>query len=411
MSQVVVVGAGVAGVRAVEALRAAGYDGSLTVVDADSELPYDRPPLSKEFLTGALDEDDVRVWTWDHVAELGVELRLATTAAGLDTHRRHLTVRCPDGEVDELAYDRLVVAVGVGARRPDAVAELDGVHVLRSLTDARRLRDQLRSSPGPVVVVGGGFIGSEVAYSASEYGLDVTIVERGRCLLPKVLTADLARPLERLHEQKGVRLIHGTQVTAVDGTGAVDGVELADGARLPAAVVVLGLGGTPELNWLKPSGITLGDGIDVDPQLRTSAEGVYAIGDAARWRDSRTGLLGRLEHWECARRQGMHVARSLTGADTPFEDTPYIWTDQHGGKLQIAGTAEGDEVRFVDGGPEDREYLALVRRGDHLAGVIAFGRVRQFNRLRRALGKAPTWDAMVGSDPTFLSPEGSTCAS
>jgi NADPH-dependent 2,4-dienoyl-CoA reductase/sulfur reductase-like enzyme len=398
MSRVVVVGAGIAGVRAVEALRAEGYDGALTVVDADSELPYDRPPLSKEFLTGALDEDDLRIWSLERVAELDVDLRLATTAVGLDANSKRLTVRRDDGGLDELAYDRLVLAFGVTARRPVDTTGLDGVYVLRSLADARRIRDRLRAAPGPVVVVGGGFIGGEVASSAAGCGLDVTIVEAGRGLLPNALSADLVRPLERLHEQNGVRLARGTQVTAVKGVETVECVELADGTRLPAAVVVEGLGCRPKISWLESTGLTLVDGIEVDAQLRTSIDDIYAIGDVARWRDSRTGSLRRLEHWENARKQGTHVARSLVGAETPFEEVPYVWTDQLGGKLQIAGDAHGDEVRFIHGGPEDGEYIALVRRGDHLAGVIAFGpfgRMREFTRLRRALMTGPTWESVL----------------
>jgi NADPH-dependent 2,4-dienoyl-CoA reductase/sulfur reductase-like enzyme len=411
MSRVVVVGAGIAGVRAVEALRAGGYDGSLTVVDADPELPYDRPPLSKEFLTGALDEDDLRVWSQDHVGDLGVELRLGAAAVGLDTDRKLLSLRQHDGGTEELAYDRLVLAVGVVARRLATVTDLDGVCVLRSLGDARGLRDRLRSAPGPVVVVGGGFIGGEVASSASECGLNVTIVEAGRCLLPNVLTADLARPLERLHEQKAVRLIRGTKVTGVKGGGAVECVELGDGRRLPAAVVVFGLGGTPKISWLEASGIKVGNGIEVDAKLRTSADGVYAIGDVACWRDSRNGSLQRIEHWECARQQGTHVAGSLLGSATPFQEVPYIWTDQQGGKLQIAGAAAGDEVRFLHGGPDGGAYVALVRRGDRLAGVIGLDHIREFKRLRRALVTAPEWHTVLTNEAKPTSPEGPQCAS
>ena len=398
-TRVVVVGAGIAGVRLVEALRAADFGGSLTVIDADVELPYDRPPLSKEFLTGVFDEDDVRVWTADRAADLQVDLRLGTAAVGLDTGRRRLAVRCADGSADELAYDRLVLATGVVARRPAGLFGHHGVHVLGSLADARSLRDRLRAGPGRLVVVGGGFIGGEVAASAAEHGLDVTIVEAGTHLLPGVLTSGLARPLERLHQAMGVRVLCGTPAARVLGADTAEAVELADGTRLPADAVLVGLGGAPETSWLRHSGLNLSDGIVVDEYLRTSAENVYAIGDTARWRDGRTGALVRLQHWESALRQGAYVARSLLGADKPYHDVPYIWTDQHGARLQIAGSADGDEVYFAYGGPEDDAYLALVRRGPHLAGVIALGGGREFNRLRRTLAALPAWESVVAGVP------------
>lgn len=397
--RVVVVGAGIAGVRVVESLRENGFEGALTVVDADPELPYDRPPLSKEFLTGVFDEDDFRLWSADRITELRVELRLSTRAVGLDTARRRVAVRSAADGADELAYDRLVLATGVAPRRPAAFVGLDGVHTLRSLADARALRDALRTKPGPVVVVGGGFIGGEVATSAGEQGLDVTIVEGGGNLLPSVLTPGLSRPLERLHEASGVRVICGRTVAALHGQGSVESVELADGTRLPAGIVVLGLGGAPETGWLDRSGLQLSDGVHTDEGLRTPAEGVYAIGDIARRRDSATGALVRLQHWTSAHRQAAHVARDLLGTTVPYRDVPFIWTDQHGARLQIAGVTYGDEVRFVDGGPDTEAYLALVRRGPDLAGVIALGRMREFQKMRRLLSDPPRWQSVVAGTP------------
>ena len=393
-TRILVVGAGIAGVHLAEAVRAAGFDGGLTVIDAGPDLPYDRPPLSKEFLTGVFGEDDVRLWSADRVRELGIDLRLSARAVDLDTTRRRVVVRSDADGADELSCDRLVLATGVTPRRPARFPGLDGVHVLGSLADARALRDRLRAKPGPVVVVGGGFIGGEVAASAAGYGLDVTIVEAGASLLPAVLTTDLARPLERLHERKGVRVIRGRAVAGLHGQGSVDCVELADGNRLPAAVVVLGLGGTPDVSWLHRSGLELGDGIHTDDHLRTSAEGVYAVGDTASRQDGAGGLV-RHQHWTSALRQARHIARSLLGADAPYHDVPYVWTDQHGARLQIAGVTDGDEVRFVDGGPDAAAYLALVRRGPDLAGVIGLDRSRDFTKLRRKLADSPRWESVI----------------
>ena len=395
--RIVVVGGGVAGTRAVEALRAGGFEGDLTMVDAGADLPYDRPPLSKEFLTGVFDEDEIRLWSAERVAELGVGLRLGTRAVRLDAGRRRLSVRSAADGADEVEYDRLVLATGVVARRPAAFPALDGVHVLGSLPDARALRSRLRATPGPVVVVGGGFIGGEVAAAAATLGLDVTIVEAGGNLLSTVLTADLAAPLEHLHASTGVRVLRGRAVAGLHGAGRVEGVDLADGTRLPAAVVVLGLGGAPDTGWLHGSAVTLGDGIETDDCLRTTADEVYAIGDAARWRDSATGRHVRHQHWTSAGRQGGHLARTLLGTAAPYRDVPYVWSDQHGVQLQIAGAADGDEVRFVDGGPGADGYVAVVRRGAHLAGVIALDRRRAFLKLRRTLAGSPLWDSVVAT--------------
>ena len=172
----------------------------------------------------------------------------------------------------------------------------------------------------------------------------MTIVEAGGNLLSTVFAADLARSLERLHETNGVRVLRGRTVSGLRGQGSVESVELADGTRLPAGVVVLGLGGTPEIGWLNGSGLELGDGIETDDCLRTSAEEVYAIGDAARWRDDATGEHVRYQLWTSAARQGGHVARTLLGSAAPYHQVPYVWTDQHDAQLQIAGAANGDEA-------------------------------------------------------------------
>jgi 3-phenylpropionate/trans-cinnamate dioxygenase ferredoxin reductase component len=408
---VIIVGAGIAGVQAAESLRAAGFDGKLTVTDADHELPYDRPPLSKEFLNGALDAEDLRIWSVDRVGELEIDLQLGTRAIGLDTDRKRLTTRRTDREVEEIAYDHLVLAVGVTARRLPGVGDLAGVHTLRTLTDARDLRSALRSTSGPVVVVGGGFIGGEVACTAAMAGLDVTVIEAGQHLLPNVLTADLARPLENLHNKAGVRLIRGTGVTGIAGTDSVNGVELSNGERLAADLVVVGLGGTPAVDWLVGSTIKLDNGIHVDEHLRTSAVDVYAVGDAACSPGGLSNSPVRIEHWSSAKHQGTQVASSLLGGASPFRDVPYIWTDQHGSRLQIAGITHGDEVRFIDGSADESAYLALVRRGNDLAGVIALDRAREFNRLRALLRSTPRWESVVRSGSLPPSTGGFTCVS
>ncbi len=396
-AKIVVVGAGIAGVRAVEGLRAGGHDGPLTLVDADPEQPYDRPPLSKEFLTGEFDEDDVRLWTADRVAELEIELLLGTTATGLDTGRRVLAVSAGSTGHDELHYDRLVLATGLTPRRPAALTGLDGVHVLRSLADARALRKDLRAGRPQVVVVGGGFIGTEVAAAAATLGLDVTIVEGGGHLMPDALHRDLVRPVERLHRERGVTVVCGQTVAGIRGAGRPGCVELDDGTRLPADVVVVGVGGVPCTGWLAASGLQLEDGVRTDAHLRTAAPDVYAVGDVARRPGGGGGPSVRVEHWTNAVRQGTHVARAVLGAPDPYRDVPYVWSDQHHARLQIAGAPDGDEIHFLDGGPDEPAYLALIRRGTRLAGVVALDRQREFTRFRRTLADAPVWDSVLAA--------------
>ena len=392
----VVVGASLAGLRAVESARKAGYDGRLVLVGAEPHLPYDRPPLSKAFL-GVDAPQAASFLDAQALGDLGVELRLGTPATGLDLTAQEVVLG------DEcLPYAALVIATGAHARRlPFPVPA--GVHVLRGLDDARALREDLDRA-GRVVVVGGGFIGSEVASAARDRGLQVTVVEAAPVPLVRAVGADVAPLVAALHARAGTELRVGTGVTAIEGDGHVDTVVLSDGTRLPADVVVVGIGTAPTTGWLEGSGLTLDDGVVCGPGLAASAPGVWAAGDVARVSTAAGAV--RLEHWTSAaehgRLAGANAVAVLRGqAPAPHASVPYFWSDCYGSKLQMLGLPHGAEVE-VHGEPDGGPWLALYRRGDALAGVLTLdlpGRIMKFRPLLARGGSVDEARALLTSRP------------
>jgi len=396
LNNIVVVGGSVAGVQALETLRAAGYDGRLTLVGADPELPYNPTPLSKELLIGEMDEDDVRLITEEELADLQVDLHLGTPAQSLDPTSRTLRVG-----TSRLPYDGLIVATGSQAVRPRGWFDLDGVHTLRTLDDARRIKAAMTTGSPSVVVVGAGFIGCEIAAAARHFGLDVTLVEAAPSALQRAVRPDLAEPVVRLHRANGVRVTCGVGVAGLLGTDRVDKVELTDGTVLDADLVVVGIGAVPATGWLADSGLALDDGVITDAALRTSAPGVHAVGDAARWPRPGTHETIRVEHWTNAREQARRAALNLLdpGAAEPYTGVPYVWSDQFGQRIQLAGTARAEHVHFLDGGPEEESYLAVLGDGDTVVGAVGFGgNPRQFNKARRLVAGGASWSEAVGRD-------------
>ena len=366
-ARAVIVGAGIGGVRAAEQLRQLGYSGSITLVGAEPEPPYDRPPLSKQVLRG--ERELVLLREPASYDELGVELRLGVTATGVDVGPR--TVSLDDGSV--LSYDALVVATGARPRELPDGHRLRGVHVLRTAEDCRRLRADVADAQR-VVVVGGGFIGCEVAASVRTLGLDVTIVELASAPLVTVLGDRVVSRVVQLHEENGVALRCGVGVAGLAGETRVTGVRLVDGAELPADVVVVGLGVTPSLEWLDGSGIDVDNGVVCDERGRSSVDGVFAIGDAAAWVDARTGVRRRVEHWTTAVDHAAVVARQIAaGADVDVEPlpVPYFWSDQYRMKIQSLGVpSPAADVEIVD--ITDRKRVAMYGVDGVLTGVVGF---------------------------------------
>jgi 3-phenylpropionate/trans-cinnamate dioxygenase ferredoxin reductase subunit len=389
--RVVVAGASVAGVRAAESLREQGFAGELIVLDGDKELPYNRPPLSKELLAGELDEDDIRLLTPDLIADMEIDLRLGTMAAELRLDDRAVVT-----DRETIGFDALVIATGAVPVIPRGWTELAGVTALRTLDDARAIRAALRGGSPRVVVVGGGFIGCEIAASVQSLGAaEVTIIEAGPGLLTRVLHPLLAEPIARLHQAHGVSIRCGTPVASLLGSGRVEAVELADGSRINADLVVVGLGARPAVQWLASSGLPVKDGVRADATLRV-APGVYAAGDVVQYADRALPGGRRAEHWTSAREHGVIAAGNLLNpAQQCLVSGPaYVWSDQYGSRIQIIGSGSGEEIMFVENGGPEGGYLALVGSPERVTGAIALDRSRQFRRGRRLIENGADWVAV-----------------
>jgi NADPH-dependent 2,4-dienoyl-CoA reductase/sulfur reductase-like enzyme len=394
-SRVVVVGASAAGLTTAAALRRNGYDRDITFVDAEAHSSYDRPPLSKHLLSGEWEPERLLLKTQDELADLAVGIRSGVRASALDLSGRRVALS--DGT--QLDFDRLVLATGVQPRTLPGTAGLRGVHTLRTLDDALALRAELE--PGRrLVVVGGGFLGTEVAATAVHLGVDVTLVSAAPTPLERSLGAAVGVQVADLHRAHGValRLGPGSAVVSVlDSGGVATGVELADGTRLPADVIFVAIGAQPDLDWLRGSGIPLGDGIECAADL-SAAPGVYAAGDAARWPNPVFDEFMRVEHRTNATEQGMHVARRIVDGDAaPFASVPYFWTDQYDLTLQVHGWLRGyDEVRVVEGSFDEKRMVALFRRGDRLVGVMGIGAAKVVRQWRQHVLDGVAWASVVG---------------
>ncbi|MBA2951149.1 NAD(P)/FAD-dependent oxidoreductase [Streptomyces himalayensis] len=382
MRTVAVVGASLAGLSAARSLRKQGYDGRLVLIGDELHRPYDRPPLSKEFLSGTLGEAELALETDDE--DLGAEWLLGVRATGLDHTER--AVRLADGR--EVHADGFVIATGAAARTLPGSEGLAGVHTLRTLDDALALRDELARG-GRLVVIGGGFIGAEVASTAYALGLEVTVVEAAPTPLAGPLGETMGAIVSALHADHGVRLVCGVGVKGLSGETRVDAVLLEDGRSIPADIVVVGVGARPCVEWLEGSGIVLDNGVKCGADGRTSLAGVVAVGDCANWYDPRAGLHRRVEHWTGAReRPDAAVATLLAGGavEPGVPRPPYFWSDQYGVTIQFAGHAVGaDSVTIEAGAADDRDVLAVYRRAGNPVAVLGMNQPRLFMRWRKQL--------------------------
>ena len=384
---VTVVGASLAGLSTVRALRSRGYEGRIVVVGAERHAPYDRPPLSKAFLAGTATEADLALLGQDD-EDLGVEWRLGVPATGLDARTHAVTLA--DGSVVE--GDAVVLATGSRARQLPGAHELAGVHVLRTLDDAVALRADLDAG-GRLVVVGGGFIGAEVASTARARGLVVTVVEAMPTPLSGPLGSEMGAVCGALHADHGVRLLTGVGVAGLVGQDRVQAVDLLDGTRLPADIVVVGIGAQPNVEWLVDSGLDTAGGVATDASCATTAPGVVAVGDCARSYDVHARRPVRIEHWTHALQQPATAAATLLGASQPYTHLPYFWSEQYGLQIQLVGSrAEGDDVTVVHGSVEERSFVATYEREGRLVAVLGVGATGPFSRWRRTLRTAAAAD-------------------
>ncbi len=387
---VTVVGASLAGLSTVRALRSRGYDGQVVVVGAERHAPYDRPPLSKAFLAGTATETDLALLGPDDDT-LDVDWRLGVPATGLDAAERAVTLG--DGSV--VRSDAVVLATGSRARELRGAAGLGGVYVLRTLDDALALKDDLAAG-GRLVVVGGGFIGAEVASTARSLGLVVTVVEAMPTPLAGPLGAEMGAVCGALHADHGVRLLTGVGVAGLVGTDRVQAVDLLDGTRLPADIVVVGIGALPNVEWLTHSGLDVAGGVATDASCATTAPGVVAVGDCARPYDVHARRPVRIEHWTHALQQPATAAATLLGASEPYTQLPYFWSEQYGLQVQLAGSrVEGDTVTVVHGSIEERSFVATYERDGRLVAVLGVGATGPFSRWRRTLRTAAAADVAL----------------
>lgn len=376
MRRIAIAGAGLAGLTAAQELRRLGYDGELVMVGAERRRPYRRPPLSKEYLLGHGDltlpgADDIDA-TW----------LLGHAATGLDLSGRHLR----RGYLPPVAFDGLVIATGVRARRLPGAGDLPGMVTLRGLDDADALRAALPLRPR-VVVAGAGFVGSEIAATLRGLDLNVTLVEREQVPLRRPLGEHIGAIIADLHRAHGVDLRLGRRIVAVSGTSQVEQVRLDDGTVLPADLLVVALGAEPEVDWLHNSGLPLDAGVVVDRD-GLAAPNVAAAGDVARWPAPLIGgQLINVQHYSNAVDQGAHAARALLGVADTFDPVPSFWCHLYGHRLQSVGFTGADyQLRLAAAGPDGR-FLAEYYRDGCLVGAVTAGFVRRLPGYRRVLKK------------------------
>ncbi|HEY9417520.1 MAG TPA: FAD-dependent oxidoreductase [Pseudonocardia sp.] len=392
--RLVVVGASLAGMRAVLTARKVGYTGPVTLVGGELHLPYDRPPLSKAYL----DDEEPTHPEFPAAAELAseqdIDVRTNTWATSLDAERQ--VVGLSTGE--ELEYHALVITTGAAARTLPGTDDLQGVHCLRTLDDAIAIRAALEAG-ARTVVVGAGFIGSEVASGARKRGLSATILEALPVPLVRSVGEEMGKACAELHIANGTDLRCGVKVMGLESSGGkVTGVNIDDGSTVPADLVVVGIGVTPSTDWLKGSGVTLHErdgGIVCDETLSTGVPGVYAAGDVVHFPNPLFGgELMRLEHWTNANEQGTLAAKNaLNPAEAKASAAvPYFWSDWYGHRIQFVGVPRADEIRVVSQELGEDEFLALYRRGDRVIGCITIDRPSQIMKYRRQIIQSGSWE-------------------
>ena len=391
---VVVVGSSVAGVRAARALRAEGYQGRITLVGEEPELPYDRPPLSKQVLTGVWPAERAGLLTAQDAVAAGIELRLGVAAAALDPAARQ--VQLADGEL--LPYDDLVIATGASPR-PSPWQPESGLYLLRTLADCLALRKRFAEGTA-VVMIGGGFIGAEAAAAARSAGCDVTLVDPVPVPMERAAGPMVGALLADVHRRNGVRTHFGAGVHAVSGRAGDLAVVLSDGLVIRAETVVVGIGAIPNDRWLQGSGLAVEDGVVCDAHLAAAgAAHVFAAGDVARWPHPELDAEVRAEHWTNAADQARCVARNIArpGARQTYQPSDYVWSDQYDWKLQLAGQRARAVSEWVIGTPDAERPRVTVLHADatgRLCAAVCLNWPKAFVRCRRLLDeRAPAASA------------------
>ncbi|MGC5626937.1 NAD(P)/FAD-dependent oxidoreductase [Georgenia sp. Z1344] len=389
MRRVVVVGGSLAAVHAAEALRERDFDGEITIISAEQHLPYDRPPLSKEALSSGVDVEKLYLrspqWYEDHA----IDVRLGAAAAGLDV--TNTVVHLADGT--EVPYEGLVLATGSRARRLPVVSGLPDAHVVRDIGDAAELREKLR--PGKrLLLVGAGFIGLEIAATARQMGVDVSVIEVGRAPLARALGDEVGAWFRDLHTRNGIDIVCTCSVERFEATRGGVRAELSTGDVLDADIVVGGIGATPNVEWLEGSGLSVANGVLTGADLSTGVPGVVAAGDIARWYNPLFDEEMRVEHWTNAVEQGRHAAHTLLGTSEAYSSVPYFWSDQFTAKMRFVGTGIAATDVVVEDATDTR-LTALYGRDGVIRGAVAVNAPRQLVKYRTAIRDQVPWQEIA----------------
>ena len=377
----VIIGANLAGGRAAEALRKGGFDGRLVLIGADPELPYERPPLSKEYLRGEMPKERTFIIKPEVYEDQKIELHLGVEATRVDAKER--VVELADGE--RLQFDRLLLATGGQERRLSVPgSDLEGIYYLRTLADSERIAAELQ--PGKrLVVIGAGFIGAEVAASARMKGLDVTVLEMADVPLAHIVGEEMGRAYAEIHRDQGVTLVTGEALERFEGSTRVERAVSSSGRAIDCDFVVAGVGIAPATKLAEDAGLAVDNGVVVDEYCETSVPGIFAAGDVANFYHPVLDERLRVEHWSNAQRQGQTAAKNMLGQREPYVEIPWFWSDQYDVNIQYVGHAKTWDNMVVRGDVAGRKYSAFYLKDGRLRATLTINRFKDISPSRQLI--------------------------
>ncbi len=396
-SDIIIVGSGHAGAQAAIALRQSGHAETITIIGREREIPYERPPLSKEYLAGEKPFERIQIRPAQFWADRAVELRLGSAVAAIDWMRRIVTLN----DDTQMSYRKLVWATGGDARRLSCPGiDLDGIHTIRNRADVDRMRTQLDAGATRAVIIGGGYIGLEAAAVLRKLGCDVTLVEAMPRVLARVAGEELSRFYQAEHDRHGVQLLLEREVAAIEGDGTrATGVKLADGTVIAADLVVIGIGIIPAVGPVMAAGAAGANGVDVDEYCRTTLDDIYAIGDcAAHANDFADGAVIRVESVQNANDMATTAARAIMGDKQPYHAFPWFWSNQYDLRLQTAGLSIGYDATILRGDPETRKFSVIYLKEGRVIALDCVNNTKDYVQGRKLVEARLTPDPAVLAD-------------